>query len=158
MQEKAVINQLPIIGWQEWCALPSLGIPAIKAKVDTGAQTSALHAYRIETYRQNRNYYAKFYAHPIQRNDNVQIACCAKIVDERTIKSSNGQKEQRYVIESDCQLGGVKFPILITLTNRDIMKFRMLLGRNAIKGKALVNPAKICCLSKIDAKQLAVLY
>ena len=129
-----------VIGWREWIALPELGIPQIKAKIDTGARTSALHAYRIKTFRRGAKRYARFYLHPVQRHRHPEVLCEAPIVDERLITSSNGKQEHRYVIETGLRVGDQQWPIEITLTNRDEMGFRMLLGRQALRKKLIVDP------------------
>jgi ribosomal protein S6--L-glutamate ligase len=145
------------IGWQEWCSLPELNIKAIKAKVDTGARTSALHAFNIELYTHNKIPHVKFCIHPLQRDDKIQIACQARLVDEREVVSSNGHRERRYVIETPLTLGDATWNIQITLSNRDPMKFRMLLGREALGTHVLIDPCKKLCqntLNDIPAKKL----
>ncbi|MCB0377532.1 MAG: ATP-dependent zinc protease [Bdellovibrionales bacterium] len=129
----------PTIGWREWVSLPSVGIKKIKAKVDTGAQTSAMHAYDVEFYRKAGHEFVKFKVHPEQRSTKKSSACRARVVDYRKVKSSNGQSELRPVIISDIELMDQKWPIEITLTNRDEMGFRMLLGREAFKKRFLVD-------------------
>lgn len=131
------------IGWKEWVALPSLGVPAIKAKVDTGARTSTLHAFYVEEYGANGNNYVRFRIHPLRNRDDIELVCEAPIVDKRVVRDSGGHEEERYVISSDISLGDRTWPIEITLTNRDDMLFRMLLGRMAmIEGSLLIDPAK----------------
>ncbi len=120
-------------GWEEWVALPDLGVPALKAKVDTGARTSALHAFDIETFGPATKPKVRFTLHPIPGRDDLVIPCSATIVDRREVTSSNGDKELRYVITSDLSVGGESWPIDITLTNRHGMASRMLLGRQALR-------------------------
>lgn len=143
------------IGWKEWVALPSLGIPAIKAKVDTGARTSTLHAFYIEEYSDNGNNYVRFRIHPLRNRDDIELGCEAPVIDKRVVRDSGGHAEERYVISSDISLGERKWPIEITLTNRDDMLFRMLLGRRAmIEGGLVVNPAT----AYIHGKSLRSVY
>ena len=138
-----------LIGWEEWCALPDLDLPAVKAKVDTGARTSALHAYDIHAFKKKGQDYVRFTVHPIQKNRDIIRVCEAPIVDYRSVTSSNGEKEKRYVIETTFQLGEVSFVSEITLTSRFGMTFRMLLGKEALKkGKLIVDPAKAFALGK----------
>ncbi len=123
-----------IIGWREWLALPELLIPAIKAKVDTGARTSALHAYFVEPFARDGVQMVRFGVHPLQKRLDLEIICEAPVKDYRSVSDSGGHKEMRYVIETTMQLGTLSRAIEMTLTNRDNMKFRMLLGRTALAG------------------------
>jgi ribosomal protein S6--L-glutamate ligase len=120
-------------GWEEWVSLPDLGVPAIKAKVDTGARTSALHAFDIETFGPATRPKVRFTVHPIPGRDDLIIPCSAPIIDRRDVTSSNGERELRYVIASKLSVNGDTWPIEITLTNRSSMTSRMLLGRQALK-------------------------
>lgn len=129
------------IGWREWIALPELGIERIKAKIDTGARTSAIHAFRVRKLDDTDAPRVEFYLHPVQRRRAPEIRCVARVVDERTIKSSNGGVETRYVIITPMRLGRDTWPIELTLTDRDQMGFRLLAGRAAIRGRCLVDPA-----------------
>lgn len=129
-----------IIGWREWLALPDLGVPAIKAKVDTGARTSALHAFDVTPYEENGRQYVSFHVHPLQGNDDISIPCTAPLIDRRKVTNSGGQSQKRYVIGTTLLIAGRSWPIELTLTNRDQMKFRMLLGRNAMSGRLVVDP------------------
>ena len=119
-------------GWEEWVALPGLGLPAIKAKVDTGARTSALHAHDIETFGSAAHPKVRFNVHPIAGREDIVITCSAPLVDRREVTSSNGESEQRYVIETKLEVGGQSWPIEVTLTNRAGLTSRMLLGRQAL--------------------------
>jgi ribosomal protein S6--L-glutamate ligase len=130
-----------ILGWEEWVALPELGLPAIKAKVDTGARTSALHAYFVEPCGGGRKPMVRFGVHPIPRRCDVEVICTAAVVDRRHVASSNGERENRYVISTLLSIGPRAWPIEVTLTNRDTMSYRMLLGRQAIAAGILVDPA-----------------
>lgn len=129
------------IGWREWCSLPELEIPNIKAKVDTGARTSALHAFFVEPYEENGRQMVRFGVHPIQKRVDIEIVCCCLIKDFRQVSDSGGHQEMRYVIETPVKLGDRIWPIEMTLTNRDSMKFRMLLGRTALPG-IIVEPSR----------------
>ena len=129
-----------IIGWREWLALPDLNVPAIKVKVDTGARTSALHAFNVVPYEEEGIQYVSFNIHPLQGNDAVSIPCKAPLIDRRKVTNSGGQSQKRYVIGTTLQIAGRSWPIELTLTNRDEMKFRMLLGRNAMSGRLIVDP------------------
>ena len=121
-----------VFGWEEWVALPDLGLPAIKAKVDTGARTSALHAHDIEVFGPAAKPKVRFNVHPIAGRDDIVITCSAPLVDRREVTSSNGESEQRFVISSTLTVADQQWPIEITLTNRAGMNSRMLLGRQAL--------------------------
>ncbi len=133
---------LPCIGWREWLALPGLGIPKITAKVDTGARSSSLHAFGIERGRAEGRDRVAFYTHPRQRGDGPGVSCSAELLDVRTVRSSNGGLEERYFIRTMARLQGVEWPIELTLTNREDMSFRMLLGREAIRRRFLVDSGR----------------
>ena len=119
-------------GWEEWVSLPGLGMPALKAKIDTGARTSALHAHNIEVFGPASKPKVRFNVHPIPGKDTVDITCSAPILDRREVTSSNGESELRYVIETTLDVGGQQWPIEVTLTDRSSMNARMLLGRQAL--------------------------
>lgn len=127
-----------IIGWREWLALPELQIPAIKAKVDTGARTSALHAFFVEPLARDGIQMVRFGVHPLQKRLDLEIICEAPVKDYRSVSDSGGHREMRYVIETVICLGDRTLRAELTLTNRDNMKFRMLLGRTAMDRVAVI--------------------
>jgi len=129
------------LGWEEWVSLPDLSLPAIKAKVDTGARTSALHAVAIEPFGTEKNPQVRFIMHPNPSDPTVEVVCSAKIVDRRSVTSSNGTQELRYVIRSPITIGAQVWNIDISLTNRETMGYRMLLGRSALRKHTSVVPA-----------------
>ena len=131
-----------VIGWREWVALPALGVHSIKAKVDTGARSSTLHAFNVERFERQGLTMVRFKAHPIQRNDDYIVAAEAPLLDDRIVRNSGGQSELRPVIETSVQLGNSLWTIELTLTNRDEMGFRMLLGRQAVRRRYLVDPGR----------------
>ncbi len=135
-------NELITVGWREWVSLPALGLPAIKAKIDTGARTSALHAFSLERYRHEGRDMIRFHMHPIQLQTKTVVVCEALLKDEREVTDSGGHTELRYVIETPLHLADTSWPIELTLTNRDNMRFRMLIGRQAMNNRLLVNPAR----------------
>ena len=132
----------PVIGWREWIALPELGIPAIKVKVDTGARSSALHASDIERFTRRGKPMVRFTVHPRQRNSTIEIACEAEVIDERHVRSSSGKLDHRPVILTSVRIMEQSWPIEVTLASRDVMGFRMLLGRQAIRGRFVVDPGR----------------
>ena len=147
-----------ILGSEEWCSFPELGIPAIKARVDSGAKTSALHAINIAPFVKEGINWVKFDINPIQNNLKTVIHCEALLIDKRVVKSSSGFREQRYVIQSKINIGGDLWAIEMTLTNRDSMGFRMLLGREAMSGRILVDPQQQYLLGQNTTENLKDLY
>ncbi len=126
----------PMIGWREWAALPALGIPAMKVKVDTGARTSALHAYAIRIHESS----VSFRVHPIQRDTRTVVECRADLTGFREVRSSTGRSTRRPVIRTEIELFGDRWAVELTLVSRAAMGFRMLLGREAIRGRFVVDP------------------
>jgi len=129
-----------IIGWREWAALPELGIERIKVKVDTGARTSALHAFKVEAFSQDGIAKVRFSIHPDQHDLSIVKECTANLLDQRNVTDSGGHTESRPVILTPIRLGNITKDITITLSNRDTMKFRMLLGRTSMNGDFIVDP------------------
>lgn len=137
-----------IAGWREWVSLPSLGISQIKAKMDTGARTSSLHASDLQSVKKNGKLWVKFKVYPFQKNKKIVRQCSAQVIDHRWVKSSNGHREKRYVIHTDIKIGDEQWPIELTLTNRDEMGFRMLLGRTAMKKQLIIDSSRSYCIGK----------
>ena len=137
-----------VLGWREWLSLPELGVDKIKAKIDTGARTSAIHAFDVQLDDSSAEKIVKFKIHPIQDNIDYVIECSAPLIDEREVRDSGGHSEMRYVIETAITLGDKVIKAEVTLTNRDSMGFRMLVGRTAINGLFLVDPAGSYLVSK----------
>jgi hypothetical protein len=135
-------RELPLIGWREWVGLPELGVPRIKAKIDTGARTASLHAFGIDSFEKGGAPYVRFAVHPRQRDDALEIWVEVPVVEYRLIRSSNGLEARRPVIETAVKLGKRTWQTEITLADRDAMGFRMLLGRHSIRQRYLVDPGR----------------
>lgn len=131
-----------LLGWREWVALPLLGVPRIKVKVDTGARSCALHAFELEEFQRDGVRWVRFTVHPRQDSVDRSIRVECELLGERSIRSSAGQVEVRPVVRTEIQLGRLRLPVDLTLTNRDAMGFRMLLGRSAIRGRFVVDPSR----------------
>lgn len=131
-----------VLGWREWVSLPALGIDWIKAKVDTGARTSALHAFYTERFERDGQAWVRFGVHPQQGDASAVVECEAPIIDERTVTDSGGHKETRPVIRTVIRLGDQEREVEMTLTDRDSMLFRMLVGRTSINEGVLVSPGQ----------------
>ena len=144
--------QKRVIGWREWVGLPELGVSHIKAKADTGAKTSALHAFDLKPFRRRGEDWVRFNIHPAQRDETLSVPCEARVVDLRLVMTSGGHREKRYVIETKLQAGGEDWPIELTLTNRDQMGFRMLVGRSAMHRRLVVDPSKSFLLERQTRK------
>lgn len=135
-------HERPIVGWREWVRMPGLEIPFVKAKVDTGARSSAIHAYDIHTFMRDGQGMVHFRVHPVQRSTRETLLVETPIHDERIVRSSTGHGQMRIVIRPHIELFGERWPIDLTLTNRAVMGFRMLLGREALRGRFLVDPGR----------------
>ncbi len=152
------MSEKTVIGREEWCNLPELNLPAVKARVDSGAKTSALHAYQIQPFERDGKPHVRFRVHPIQGNREIVKRCEAEVIDRRMVKSSSGESEKRHVILTQLQLGGESWPIEITLTNRDSMGYRMLIGREAMKGRLMVDPEEAFKLGRISEQEARGYY
>lgn len=144
------------VGWREWVGLPALGIARIKAKVDTGARTSALHAFALRPFTEQGQRKIYFDIHPMQHNADNLVTCVADVVDQRIVTDSGGHEEERYVIRTPITIALQTWEIEITLTERENMLFRMLLGRSALKGRFSVNPARSFITTKRKKKKVIV--
>jgi hypothetical protein len=131
-----------IIGWREWVELPDLGIRRLKAKIDTGARSSSLHAIDIEKFERDGKTYVRFGVHPVQKNSKKTVRCEAEVLDFRQVRSSSGHTRLRPVIVTTIEAAGESWSIQVTLANRDEMGFRMLLGREATRGRFLVDSGR----------------
>ena len=136
------MTELDILGWREWVGFPDLGISQIKAKVDTGARTSCLHAFLVEPFEREGAPWVRFDIHPNQNNCSEVLSCAAPVFDKRIVRDSGGHEELRYVIETRISIGGRLHTVEVTLTDRDTMKFRVLLGRTAIRREYVVDPGR----------------
>jgi len=156
--KKIANTQKLLVGRCEWCCLPDLGIPAIKAKIDTGAKTSAIHAFDIHSEIIHHKKQVNFKVHPIQGNSHIVLECQALVIDERLIMSSNGHKEHRYIIMTDIKLGEHVYNVELSLSNRDPLTFRMLLGREALNKRMIVDPSLTCEQGKYKRAAVLRLY
>ena len=146
-------KQLVVIGWREQLCLPELGISQIKAKIDTGARSSALHAFDVETFKVDEKMMVRFKVHPYQRDTQRTVMAQAPLLEQRQVRSSSGQAQLRPVIKTMVELNGERGPIELTLTNRDVMGFRMLLGRQAVRRRFLVDAGQSFLQSKQQSQK-----
>lgn len=151
-------NEKMVVGSDEWCQFPQLGIPAVKARVDSGAKTSSLHAFNIHTFKRSGEPWVSFEIHPLQKNRKVTVRCEARVTDRRSVKSTSGVSEKRYVISTPMKLGDSIWEIELTLTNRDSMGYRMLLGREAMTARVLVDPSGSQAQGRFSEQDLHDLY
>lgn len=142
------------VGWREWVALPELGIPAIKAKLDTGARTSALHTFQIDFFHDRGSKHVRFGIHPIRKRLDIEIFCEAEVTDFRSVTDSGGHRNKRYIITTPVAIAGESWPIEVSLASREKMLFRMLIGRTAMLGRLIVDPNR----SYTTGRQLRKVY
>ena len=133
---------LPVVGWREWLKLPALGVARIKAKIDTGARSSSLHAFHLESFRRDGAEWVRFEIYPRQRSTKITVQAEAPVLEYRNVVSSGGHATIRPVVLTEVELLGQRWTIELTLANRDSMGFRMLLGRQALRGRFLVHPGR----------------
>ncbi|MBT8462608.1 MAG: ATP-dependent zinc protease [Gemmatimonadetes bacterium] len=141
-------NTLPVIGWREWVGLPDFGIEQIKAKVDTGARSSSLHAFDLQEFERAGAKWVRFQVHPVQRSRDRTVEVEAEVLEHRSVRSSSGRASLRPVIVTDVRLMGITWPVELTLASRDEMGFRMLLGREAFRRRFLVDAGRSYCGGK----------
>lgn len=139
---KAINTGQQVLGWREWVSLPALGIDRIKAKIDTGARTSALHAFSLHTFQQDGAEWVRFGIHPDQDSNDIELYCEAPVLERRMVRDSGGHETERVVIVTSVVIGDQQVNAEITLTSRDDMLFRMLLGRTAMVGRFVVDPQR----------------
>lgn len=151
-------EQKLIIGSEEWVALPEIGLPAINARVDSGARTSALHAFNIQPFEKDGKPWVRFDINPLQANRKIYKRCEAPLLGRREVKSSSGHIEKRHVIVTPIEMDGQRWEIEITLTNRDSMGYRMLLGRQAMTGRLIVDPERSYCIKEISPEKAERFY
>lgn len=152
------MTDLTVLGSEEWCVFEGLGIPAIKARVDSGAKTSSIQAINIKIVMRGGDEWVQFEVHPLQKNRSITIPCEARLIDKRTVRSSSGVSEERLVVKTPLKLGGDTFDIELTLTSRDTMDFRMLLGREALSGRYVVDPGRMLLMGDFSEEDLDKAY
>lgn len=138
--QEPVIEKV-VVGWREWVSLPQAGVDWVKAKIDTGARSSSIHAFDVETHLSDGQEWVRFCIHPWQRSEEDRAELSLPVLDRREVRSSNGQVEQRYAVAMDVTLAGRTLTTMMTLSNRDEMGFRMLIGREALERGFLVDSA-----------------
>ncbi len=153
-----MLEELITVGWIELISLPQLKIPAMKVKIDTGARTSALHVTDLERFVKQGEEFARFQVHPMRRHQQHTVVCEAPIIGDKNVKNSGGQVQVRPVVVTDLTVGGQTWSIQVTLTNRKDMRFKMLLGREAMRQKILVDPGVKYLHGKRSHKSMMSLY
>jgi len=151
-------ESLSLVGSEEWCSFEQLGIPAVKARIDSGARTSSIQSQNAKIIRRNQEDWVRFELNPIQDNRSVKLICEAPLVDRRMVKSSSGVSEERLVIRTEVTVGKHSFDLELTLANRDTMEYRMLLGREALNARFLVDPSQSFLQGDITDDRLDELY
>lgn len=152
------LSEYMILGNAEWCSLPRLKIPAIRARIDSGAKTSSIHAVNIKEFYKAGERWVSYEVHPLRKHTDIAVQCESKVVDYRMIKSSTGVSQPRYVIKTQIEMGGKQWMIEMTLANRRSMGYQMLLGREAMVDKVLINPAEGFCLTVYSKKEIRNFY
>lgn len=152
------IKDLQLIGSEEWCAFEQLNIPAIRARVDSGAKTSSIQATEIKLSKKNKEDWVSFEVYPLQKNSKIKVRCSAKVLDKRSIKGSFGISEERLIIKTPITIGEDTFAIELSLANRNTMEFRMLLGREAMANRFVINPSVKHLRKKYLQKEVKALY
>ena len=158
MENSQSLEKLKIIGSDEWCAFKNLGIPAIKARIDSGAKTSSIHASNIVVFDRGGVEWVRFEVDPIQDDANILIKCEAKLLRTKFVKSSMGNSEERLMIRTAMTLGEDTFSVKLTLASRDTMNYRMLIGREALNGRYLINSAEHCLFGKLTRDEVQRKY
>lgn len=148
--EEIIQDKEMVFGWEEWVELPGLGLPAVRAKIDTGARSSSIHAFMIEPYGRAEKPRVRFGVHPVPERPEVVVYCTAELVDQREVTSSNGETELRYIVRTPVRVGGQEWPIEISLTNRESMQYRMLVGRTALRDNIIVDPNRACVQGELS--------
>lgn len=157
-KHKKTIGDKLLFGRDEWFALPKLKIPAIKGKIDTGAKTSSIHAANIKLKRAAGKKIVSFDVYPLQGNTDVVLQCRAAVCDQRLVMSSNGHKENRYVIKTIISIAGQLWEIEMTLSDREPLRYRLLIGRETLKNRVLINPSLSCNQQKMAAQSVQKKY
>ena len=152
------MTDLTVLGSEEWCVFEQLGIPAIRARVDSGAKTSSIQATNTKIVMRGGHEWVQFEVHPLQKNRSITISCEAPLIDKRTVRSSSGVSEERLVVKTPLRLGDESFDIELTLTNRENMDFRMLLGREALSGRFVVDPGQNLLMGDFSREDLDQVY
>ena len=153
MAKRRMSQSLPLVGWREWIKLPDLRVPLIKAKIDTGARSSALHAFDIKLIRRRGKDLVRFNVHPFQRDTRTAIVAEAELLEHRMVRSSGGHETLRPVVLTTIELLDQKWVIELTLASRDVMGFRMLLGRQALRRRFLVDPGRSFLCGEPDSER-----